>query len=112
METIEAVLLRIYLNEALKWDHRPLYEVIVTKAREMGMAGATVLRGPMGYGRSTQMHTAKILDLSVNLPIVVEIVESEAKIAAFLPGLDGMLAGSLVTTEKVRVIRMPGASKS
>jgi uncharacterized protein len=110
METTEAVLLRIYLNEDIKWEHRPLYEVVVTKARENGLSGATVLRGPMGFGRSTEMHTAKILDLSINLPIVVEIVESEAKVTAFLSILDGMLAGGLVTIEKVRVVSIPRAA--
>jgi PII-like signaling protein len=107
METTEAVLLRIYLNEGARWEHHPLYEAIVTRAREAGLCGATVLRGPMGFGRSSELHTAKILDLSLNLPIVIEIVESEAKIGAFLPILGGMLAGGLVTTEKVRVMSFP-----
>ena len=100
----EAVLLRIYLTEAAKWEHKPLYEAIVMRAREQGLAGATVLRGPMGYGKSTHLHTAKILDLSMNLPVVVEIVETEERIKAFLELLDGMLAGGLVTTEKVKVL--------
>jgi len=103
----EAVLLRIYLTEAAKWEHKPLYEAIVMRAREQGLAGATVLRGPMGYGRSTHLHTAKILDLSMNLPVVVEIVESEPKITGFLAVLKPMLVGGLVTTEKVKVI-LPG----
>jgi PII-like signaling protein len=106
----EAVLLRIYSTEAAKWEHKPLYEAIVMRAREEGMAGATVLRGPMSYGRSTQLHTAKILDLSMNLPIVIEIVESEEKVNGFLSILKPMLSGGLVTTEKVKVVHQgPGA---
>jgi PII-like signaling protein len=100
----EAVLLRIYSTESVKWEHKPLYEAIVMRAREQGLAGATVLRGPMGYGRSTHLHTAKILDLSMNLPVVVEIVETEERIKAFLELLDGMLEGGLVTIEKVKVL--------
>jgi PII-like signaling protein len=101
----EALLLRIYLTEAMKWEHKPLYEVIVVRAREHGLAGATVLRGPMGYGRSTEMHTAKILDLSVNLPILVEVVDSEEKINGFLPVLEGLLSGGLATLEKVKTLQ-------
>jgi PII-like signaling protein len=108
----EAVLLRIYLNEGAKWQHKPLYEAIVLKARELGLAGATVLRGPMGFGKSSHLHTAKILDLSVNLPIVIEIVESESKIDAFLPALDGMLTSGLVTREKVKVLHYRGTTES
>lgn len=108
----EAVLLRIYLNEGTKWEHKPLYEAIVLKARELGLAGATVLRGPMGFGKSSHLHTAKILDLSINLPIVVEIVDSEAKINAFLPTLDGMLSSGLVTQEKVKVLHYRGTTES
>jgi PII-like signaling protein len=101
----EAVLLRIYVSEAMKWEHKPLYEAIVMRARESGLAGATVLRGPMGYGRSTEMHTAKILDLSVNLPILIELVDTEEKIDGFLPALNGMLTGGLATLEKVRTVQ-------
>ena len=104
----EAVLLRIYLSEASKWEHKPLYEVIVLRAREHGLAGATVLRGPMGYGRSTEMHTAKILDLSVNLPIVIEVVESEEKINGFLSSLEELLTGVLVTLHTVKTIDFSG----
>ena len=105
METpTEAVLLRIYLTESAKWEHKPLYEAIVLRARAEGLSGATVLRGPMSYGRSSHMHTAKILDLSVNLPVVIEIFESEAKLNAFLPILDEMLASGHVTMEKVKVL--------
>jgi uncharacterized protein len=101
----EAVLLRIFIGESDRWHHRPLYEAIVLKARELQLAGATVLRGPMGFGKSSHLHTAKILRLSMDLPIVVEIVDTEEKIGAFLPVLDEMMGGGLVTLEKAKVIR-------
>ena len=100
----EAVLLRIFLGESDRWEHKPLYEAIVLKARELHLAGATVLRGPMGYGKSSRLHTAKILRLSMDLPLVIEIVDTEDKIQAFLPVLDEMMKGGLVTLERVRVI--------
>ena len=100
----EGFLLRIYLGELDKWHHTPLYEAIVLKAREMGIAGATVLRGPMGFGAHSHLHTAKILRLSEDLPVLIEIVDTEKKINAFLPELDEMLGDGLVTLEKVRVI--------
>ena len=100
----EATLLRIFIGESDRWKHQPLYEAIVLKARELHIAGATVLRGPMGYGKSSQLHTAKILRLSMDLPLVIEIVDAEEKIQAFLPMLDEMMKGGLVTVEKVRVI--------
>jgi uncharacterized protein len=100
----EAVLLRIFIGEADRWEHRPLYEAIVIKAREMRLAGATVLRGPMGFGKSSHLHTAKILRLSMDLPLVIEIVDSEEKINAFLPVLEEMMGGGLVTLEKAKVI--------
>jgi len=100
----EAVLLRIHLGESDKWQHQPLYEAIVLKARELHLAGATVLRGPMSFGRSSRLHTAKVLRLSEDLPLVIEIVDSEDKINAFLPVLDEMMQGGLVTLEKVKVI--------
>jgi PII-like signaling protein len=103
-----ATLLRIFLGESDRWEHRPLYEAVVLKAREAGLAGATVLRGPMGFGKSSHLHTAKILRLSDDLPIVVEIVDAPEKIQAFLPVLKSMLPGGLVTLEKVRVIH-PGS---
>ena len=99
-----AVLLRIYLGESDRWQHQPLYEAIVLAAREAHLAGATVLRGPMGFGKASRLHTAKILRLSVDLPLVIEIVDSEEKINAFLPVLDKMLGGGLVTLEKVKVL--------
>ena len=101
----EAVLLRIFIAEQDKYQHSPLYEAIVFKAREMHMAGATVLRGPLGFGRSSRVHTAKVLRLSEDLPIVVEIVDSQEQIDQFLPVLETMIGGGLVTLEKVRVLQ-------
>jgi len=101
----DAVLLRIFLGESDRYEHRPLYEAIVLKARELHMSGATVLRGPMGFGPSSRMHTAKILRLSEDLPMVVEIVDSQEKIDAFLPVLDGMMGSGLITIEKVTVLQ-------
>lgn len=100
----ESMLLRIFIGESDRWKHQPLYEAIVLKAREMHLAGATVLRGPMGYGKSSRLHTAKILQLSMDLPLVIEIVDAEEKIQGFLPVLDEMMKGGLVTLEKVKVI--------
>jgi PII-like signaling protein len=100
----EAVALRIFIGESDRFEHHPLYEAIVLKAREAHLAGATVLRGPMGFGKSSRLHTAKILRLSMDLPMVIEIIDSEEKIRAFLPTLDGMMGGGLVTMEKVEVI--------
>lgn len=100
----DATLLRVFIGESDRWEGRPLYEAIVLKARAAHLAGATVLRGPMGFGKSSRLHTAKILQLSMDLPVVIEIVDSAAKIEAFLPQLDGMLRGGLVTLEQVRVI--------
>src|SRR5271168_3138302 len=99
----EAVLLRIFIGESDRWHHQPLYEAIVMKAREAGLAGATVLRGAMGFGASSHLHTAKILRLSMDLPVVIEIVDTEEKINAFLPTLDRMIGGGLLTLEKVKV---------
>ena len=100
----ESLLLRVFLDEADRKDHHPLYEVIVARAREMDLAGATVLRGAMGYGASKEIHTAKILDLSAPLPIIVELVDRAEKIEAFLPTLEGLMNGGLATLEKVNVI--------
>jgi hypothetical protein len=100
----QAVLLRIFIGEDDRSDGSPLYEAIVLKAREMHLAGATVLRGPMGFGASSRLHTAKILRLSENLPLVIEIVDSEEKIDDFLPALDGMMTSGLITLEKVQVL--------
>lgn len=104
----EAVLLRIFIGESDRWEHKPLYEAIVLRARELHLAGATVLRGPMGFGKSSRLHTAKILRLSMDLPLVIEIVDSEEKINAFLPELEKMIGGGLVTLEKVRVVAYRG----
>ena len=100
----DATLLRIYIGESDRWEHRPLYEAIVLKAREMGMAGATVLRGPMGFGKSSILHTAKILRLSLDLPVVIEVVDTEQKVQGFLPVIGPMVSGRLVTTEPLKVI--------
>jgi PII-like signaling protein len=100
----DAMLLRIFIGESDRWHHQPLYEALVLKAREMHLAGATVLRGPIGFGKSSRIHTAKILRLSMDLPMVIEIVDTEEKLNAFLPVLDEMMTGGLVTLEKVRVI--------
>jgi len=101
----QAVLLRIFSGENEKFNDRPLYEAVVMKAREMHLAGATVLRGPMGFGKSSLIHTDKILRLSMDLPLVIEIVDSEEKINAFLPVLDGMMESGLVTLEKLQVLQ-------
>ena len=106
-----ALLLRIFLGEDERHEHQPLYEAIVMKAREHHLAGATVLRGPMGFGHSSRIHTTKVLRLSQDLPVVVEIVDSEAKINAFLPVLDAMIGSGLVTLEKVQVLRYGPAAK-
>ncbi len=100
----DAILLRVFIGESDRWKHQPLYEAIVLKAREMHLAGATVLRGPMGYGKSSRLHTTKILRLSTDLPVVIEIVDAEEKLNSFLPVLDEMMTGGLVTLERVRVI--------
>ena len=100
-----AVLLRIFFGENDKAGHLPLYEAIVLKAREMHLAGATVMRGHIGFGHSTRIHTTKILRLSQDLPIVVEIVDTQANIDTFLPVLDTMMSSGLVTIEKVQVLQ-------
>jgi uncharacterized protein len=108
----DAVLLRVFLGEKDKYQGKPLYEAIVLGARTAQLAGATVLRGPMGFGHSSRLHTAKILRLSEDLPLIVEIVDSEEKINAFLPTLDKMMGSGLVTLEKVQVLRYgDGSSK-
>lgn len=101
---VESLLLRIFLGESDRHDGKPLHEAIVLKARELGLGGATVLRGAMGFGGSSRIHTNKILRLSADLPLIIELVDSEEKISGFLPLLDGMMGGGLVTLEKVRVI--------
>ncbi|MDE2376625.1 DUF190 domain-containing protein [Bradyrhizobium sp.] len=101
----QAVLLRIFIGEADTFQGKPLHEAIVTKARERHLAGATVLRGPMGFGKSSRLHTSKILQLSEDLPLVIEIVDGEDVINAFLPVLDGMMSSGLITLEKVQVLQ-------
>ena len=108
----DAVLLRIFIGESDRYEHRPLYEAIVLRARELRLAGATVLRGPMGFGKSSHLHTAKILRLSMDLPMVIEIVDSEEKVNAFLPVLDKMMGGGLVTLERAKVIRYRDQGKA
>jgi PII-like signaling protein len=98
-------LLRIFIGESDRWQHQPLYEAIVLKARELGMAGATVLRGPMGFGANSHLHTAKILRLSMDLPMIVEIVDTEEKINGLLPHLDEMVLEGLVTLEDILVLK-------
>ena len=100
----DCVLLRIFIGESDRHEGKPLYEVIVLKARELHLAGATVLRGAMGFGASSRIHTTKILRLSIDLPLVIEIVDSEEKINALLPVLKTIMGGGLVTLENVRVL--------
>jgi PII-like signaling protein len=101
----DAVLLRIFFGEDDKTNRLPLHEAIVLKAREMHLAGATVLRGHIGYGHSTRLHTTKILRLSEDLPVIVEIVDTQEKVDKFLPVLDQMMTSGLVTIEKVQVLQ-------
>ncbi|MEJ2118393.1 MAG: DUF190 domain-containing protein [Alphaproteobacteria bacterium] len=101
----DAMLMRIFIGEDDKHGSVPLYEAIVLKAREMLLAGATVLRGPLGFGRSSRLHTTKILRLSEDLPIVIEIVDTEDKVRGFANALNGMIGSGLVTLEKVQVLQ-------
>jgi PII-like signaling protein len=101
----ESTLLRIFIGEADQIDGRPLYEAIVTRARELNMAGATVLRGPLGFGRSSMLHTEKILRLSQDLPVVIEIVDADEKIVGFISEVMTLTKSCLITTEKVRIVR-------
>jgi uncharacterized protein len=101
----DAMLLRIFIGEDDKADHKPLYEAIVLKAREMHLAGATVLRGPLGFGHSSVLHTTKIVRLSQDLPIVIEIIDTEEKINGFVDAIEGIMGSGLMTLEKVKVIQ-------
>jgi PII-like signaling protein len=101
----EAVLLRIFLGQGERHHHQPLYEAIVMRAREQHLAGATVLRGPMGYGQSSRLHAMKVFRISQDLPVVIEIVDDADKIDAFLPVLEGMMTSGLVTLERAEVLR-------
>ena len=108
-----AVLLRIMLGESDRHGHQPLYEALVLKLRELGLAGATVLRSPMGFGANSTIHTAKILQLSMDMPIIIEVVDTREKIESFLPVLDEMMDGGLATMEDIRVIHYrPGGNVS
>ncbi len=100
----DAQLLRIFVGESDKHQGRPLHEAIVAEARRRGLAGATVLRGTLGFGANSRIHTAKILRLSEDLPMVIEIVDRADRIEDFLPALDRLISEGLVTLEKVRVI--------
>lgn len=105
-------LLRIFIGESDRWQGLPLYEAIVLKARELHLAGATVLRGPMGFGASSRLHTAKVLRLSEDLPIVIEIVDTREKIDLLLSHIDAILGDGLVTLEQVQVLRYKATPKS
>ncbi|GAA0310503.1 DUF190 domain-containing protein [Rhodovulum strictum] len=104
-QTTEATLLRLFIGESDEHAGRPLHEAIVLRAREMGLAGATVMRGALGYGRSSRLHTSKILRLSEDLPVVIEIVDRPERIEAFLAETEPMLGSCLVTLEAVRILR-------
>ena len=101
----DATLLRIFIGEDARFEHQPLFEAIVLKARELQLAGATVFRSPMGYGQGGRLHTTKILNLSEDLPIVVEIIDTQDKIDALLPILNQMMTSGLITQEKVQVLQ-------
>jgi len=105
----DSMLLRIFIGESDRWHGKPLYHAIVELARAEGLAGATVLRGIEGFGADSHMHTARILRLSEDLPIVIEIVDSEENVGRIMPKLDGMIAEGLVTTERVHVVAYRGA---
>src|SRR5204863_7002979 len=101
----EGQLLRVFIGDSDQWQGQPLFRAIVLKAKELGLAGATVLRGPMGFGANSRVHTAKLLDLSTDLPVVLELVDSAEKIQALLPYLDEVVAEGLITLEGVRILR-------
>jgi PII-like signaling protein len=100
----EGKLLRIFVGESDRWEGRPLYEAIVLEARKRGLAGATVLKGFMGFGAHSRIHTAKLLELSQDLPIIVEIVDAPEKIEAFMPDLERMVGDGLITIERAEVL--------
>lgn len=104
----ECMLVRIFLGEGDEYNHRPLYKAIVLRARELHLAGATVLRGRMGFGHSRRLHNASILQLSFDLPMILEIVDTPEKIEAFLPELKKMMPNGLITTERAQIIRYQG----
>lgn len=102
------MLLRIFLGEGDEYNHRPIYKAIVLRARELHLAGATVLRGRMGFGHARRLHNASILQLSFDLPMILEIVDTPEKIEAFLPELKRMMRNGLITTERAQIIRYQG----
>lgn len=101
----ENVLMRIFIGESDRYDHKPLYEVLVELLRKEGFAGATVLRGVCGFGAHSVYHTQKLLDLSADLPLIVEVVDTQEKINAIMPRIDEMMGGGMITLEKATVIR-------
>ena len=103
--TGELLLMRIFIGEGDRFEHKPLYEALVELARNEGLAGATVLRGVCGFGANRVCHTQKLLDLSASLPLVVEVVDTQEKIDAIMPRIDSMMAGGMITLEKATVIR-------
>ena len=107
----ERTLMRVFIGESDKYHGRPLYEALVDLFRQKGLAGATVLRGVAGYGASSTIHTDKVLRLSLDLPIIIELVETQEAIDAVLPELDAMIGGGLITLEKARVILYRGEKK-
>ena len=108
----EQMLMRIFIGEGDRYEHKPLYEALVELLRDAGFAGATVLRGVCGFGANRVYHTQKLLDLSAHLPLVVEAVDSQEKINAIMPRIDKMMAGGMITLEKVTVIHYSGADKA
>jgi len=107
----EQVLMRIFIGEADRCEHKPLYEALVELLRKEGFAGATVLRGVCGFGANRVFHTQKLLDLSADLPLVVEVVDTQEKINAIMPRIDAMMGGGMITLEKMTVIRYSSAVK-
>ena len=101
----EQVLMRIFIGESDRWQGQPLYKVLLELVRREGLAGATVLRGVAGYGATSVLHTDSLLCLSQDLPLVIEVVDTEEQVESILPLLDEMLSGGMVTLEKARVIR-------
>lgn len=101
----EQILMRIFLGESDHWEHRPLYMALVELFRRNGLAGATVLKGVAGFGARSLVHTASLLRLSTDLPLIIEVVDSQEHVDRVLPAIDAMMGGGLITMEKVRVIR-------